>query len=69
MVQPLIESREPLLNERGLLIAFASRAGRKQRISDVRFQAFWAITQRHGSDPEPPARLRHPRAQKHMIAA
>ena len=67
-VQPLVESAEPLLNERESLFAFLSKWHGKQRLFPITRQHFWRLMQRYAEAAGIPARKRHPHVLKHTIA-
>ena len=67
-VQPLVESAEPLLNERESLFAFVALLRGKQRLFPITRQHFWRLMQRYAAEAGIPARKRHPHVLKHTIA-
>lgn len=67
-VQPLIESKNPLLNEKKALLEFASEMHGNQVLFPVTRQRFWQIMQEHAEAAGLPRHLRHPHCLKHTIA-
>ena len=67
-VQPLLESSNPLLNEKGSVFAFVRKLHGKQRLFPITRERFWQIVQTHGSTAGIPKHLRHPHILKHSIA-
>lgn len=66
--QPLIESEEPLLNERLELLAHMRGMASNQRLFKISRVQFWRVVQRHAEQAGLPAHQRHPHMLKHSIA-
>ena len=66
--QPLIESNEPLLNERAALVEFAAKSTENQRIFPITRGQFWRVMQLHAESAGLPAHKRHPHILKHTVA-
>lgn len=66
--QPLLESAEPLLNERFELLEFMRGMHGNQRLFPVTRQQFWRLVQQHAAAAGLPAHKRHPHMLKHTIA-
>lgn len=66
--QPLIESDNPLLNERLALLEFVSEMYPNQPIFKVCRRQFQRIVERHATTAGLPVRKRHPHVLKHTIA-
>lgn len=67
-VQPLVSSREKLLDERSRLFDFARNQTGNQRLFPITRQHFWRLFQRYAKAAGIPARKRHPHILKHSIA-
>ena len=67
-VQPLVESLDPLLNERKALFDCLRNQARNQRLFPITRQHFWRLMQRYAEAAGIPARKRHPHVLKHTIA-
>lgn len=68
-IQPLIESSEPLLDEKKSVFAFVRKMGEKQKLFPVTRERFWQIVQQHAKAAGLPKHLRHPHCLKHSIGA
>jgi len=66
--QPLLESDEPLLNERKAWFDFTLKIPANQRVFPISRQHFWRLMQRYADAAGIPKRKRHPHALKHTIA-
>jgi len=66
--QPLLESDEPLLNERQAWFDFTLKTPPNQRVFPIGRQHFWRLMQRYCEQAGIPERKRHPHALKHTIA-
>jgi integrase/recombinase XerD len=66
--QPLVESDDPLLDERDALIEFARKSTPGRPVFDVGRKQFWRLFQRYAEQAGIPAHKAHPHVLKHSIA-
>ena len=66
--QPLIEHKEPLLNERESLLKFVKNYRPNQRIFPVDRRHFWRIVKKYAAAAGLDPKMAHPHMLKHSIA-
>lgn len=66
--QPLVEHKNPLLNEKALLFEFLKTARLGARLFPITRQHFWWLFRRYAERANVPAHKRHPHVLKHTLA-
>ena len=66
--QALLESEDPLFNEKDALVKFARRARAGRPVFNISRVQFWRLMKRYGRDAGIPEHKNHPHILKHSIA-
>lgn len=66
--QPLLESADPLLDEKNAVLEYLHGRARNQKLFNVTRERFWQLVQEHGATAGIAKHKRHPHVLKHSIA-
>jgi integrase len=65
--QALVESKDPLLNERAAVIEYLRKVSPNQRLFEISRVRFWQVVQEHGAAAGIAEHKRHPHVLKHSL--